>query len=110
MDESRQVFLSYHSADREVARDIALELRSQGLPVWFDDWELIAGEPFQPKLAGALRGADVIVVLIGPGVPGPWQSAEVQVAINRQIQDGGKNGKRVIPVLLPGAKREQIPD
>ncbi|HEX2245907.1 MAG TPA: formylglycine-generating enzyme family protein, partial [Gammaproteobacteria bacterium] len=41
-------------------------------------------------------------VFIGPSGIGPWQNAEMQAAINRRI---GKDGFRVVPVLLPGASR-----
>ena len=109
MDNSSQVFLSYHSTDREPVAEIAFELRSQGIQVWFDEWELIAGEAFQPRLAAALKHSENIAVFVGPGSNGPWQSAEVQVAVNRQIA-GHTVVQRVIPVLLPGGTLENVPD
>lgn len=34
------VFLSHNSKDKAVALDIAKRLRSDGLKVWFDEWEI----------------------------------------------------------------------
>jgi hypothetical protein len=110
MENSWQVFLSYHSADRAAVEEIAVELRRQGIRAWFDEWELIAGEPFQPRLAEVLRHSESIAVFVGPGPKGPWQAAEVQLAINRQIAGNSPQRQRVIPVLLPGGQLEDVPD
>ena len=110
MESFWQVFLSYHSTDRAAVEEIAFELRGQGIRIWFDEWELIAGEPFQPRLAEALRHSESIAVFVGPGPKGPWQAAEVQLAINRQFGGNSAQQHRVIPVLLPGGQVEDVPD
>jgi hypothetical protein len=48
------------------------------------------------------------VVFVGPEGLGPWQREEMSVAINRRVCDSEQRF-RVIPVLLPGAKRESLP-
>ncbi len=100
------VFLSYSSADRETAEELAHRLRQEGAVPWLDRWNLIPGEPWQPAIEEALRLAQTCAVLVGPGEIGPWQHEEMRVAIDRRVADGG-GAFRVIPVLLPGAERPQ---
>src|SRR5271167_847186 len=45
-------------------------------------------------------------VFMGPSGVGPWQNEEMRVAIDQRVRDSGRHF-RVIPVLLPGAKRAE---
>jgi hypothetical protein len=45
-------------------------------------------------------------VFIGPNGIGPWQNEEMRAAIDRRVTES-KGSFRVIPVLLPGATREE---
>ena len=47
-------------------------------------------------------------VFVGREGLGPWQTEEMSVAINRRVCDIQQRF-RVIPVLLPGAKRDSLP-
>jgi TIR domain len=38
------VFLSHSSKDKAVVRELAARLRSDGLRVWFDEWEIQPGD------------------------------------------------------------------
>ncbi len=75
------VFLSYHSDDRELATQIASELRDSGLRVWFDQWELRPGWTWVERLDDAIKDSNAAVVLIGPSGVGPWEAAEVRGAL-----------------------------
>src|SRR5688500_11555330 len=107
MSPERAVFLSYSSADRDIVEIIAFKLREKGMELFFDKWNLIAGERFIPELAEALEKAPAIVIFIGPTGRGPWQHVEVEHAINLRVRSGGKT--RVIVALLPGASLESVP-
>ena len=37
-------FLSHAEADKDVVRDIANRLKSDGVQVWFDEWEIRPGD------------------------------------------------------------------
>ncbi|MBN8442882.1 MAG: TIR domain-containing protein [Thauera sp.] len=102
------VFISYNSRNAEIVRRIAEHLRdTEKLRVWLDDWCLDPGLPWMDGLYKGLRASASVAVFVGPDGLGDWQAPELQVALNNQV----KSGKRVIPVLLPGAPApEKLPD
>ena len=65
---SHQVFISYAGADTEWARSFAKALREHGLNVWFDQFEIAAGEQWPDALESGLRDSDVFVTLVHPDV------------------------------------------
>ncbi len=98
------VFLSYSRTEGDPVEEIACRLDEAGLDIFLDKWSLVPGEPWQPELEEALLRSSVCVVFVGSEGLGNWQSAEMQIALNRQIANPG-TAYRVIPVLLPGAER-----
>lgn len=101
------VFLSYSTADREVVEALAGKLRDDyGVKVFLDRWELIPGAPWQQALEKALAESQCCAVFIGPQGLGPWHSNEMRVALGQRVE---QQPKRVIPVLLPGAEEDAIP-
>lgn len=97
-------FLSHNTADKPAVEALAHRLRQAGLEPWLDKWNLVPGEPWQAALADALDACATCVVFIGPGGIGPWQNEEMRAAIDRRVSGGAF---RVIPVLLPGAERDE---
>lgn len=59
-----QVFISYSHADSEWARSFAEALKKLGLRVWFDQFEIGAGESLRDALETGLRDSDVFVTLV----------------------------------------------
>jgi TIR domain len=74
--------------------------------VWLDKWHLIPGDPWQPAIEKALAKSETCAVFIGSGGIGPWQNEEMRAAIDRHVVED-RRLFRVIPVLLPGAKRAE---
>jgi tetratricopeptide (TPR) repeat protein len=105
---SAHVFLSHSTADKPAVENLARRLAEEGIEAWLDKWNLIPGDPWQPAIEEALADSETCAVFIGPSALSPWQKEEMRVAINRRVRDS-KNCFRVIPVLLPGAKRESLP-
>ncbi len=100
------VFLSHNSADKPSVEEVARRLVREGIQPWLDKWNLIPGEPWQVAIEEALDSCTTCAVFVGPGGTGPWQNEEMRAAIDRRV--GGSNGQfRVIPVLLPGAERDE---
>ncbi|HKM52727.1 MAG TPA: toll/interleukin-1 receptor domain-containing protein, partial [Isosphaeraceae bacterium] len=100
-------FLSYNSQDRTAVEDMERRLRAEGLTPYLELRELPPGREFQPALAEALRDSKTCVMFLGPSGLGPWQSEELQVAIDTRVRD---RDFHVIPVLLPGAERPRRGD
>src|SRR3954454_15358630 len=104
-----EIFLSYNSADRDDVSQIASKLHDLGFAVWFDEWLLIPGTPWQPALITGIDASRSVAVFVGPSGVGPWESAEMMLALDRALKD---RNFRVIPVLLPGAppyERVELP-
>ncbi len=100
------VFLSHNSADKPAVEALARKLRDEGLKVFFDQWELVPGEPWQEPLEQALAESGTCAVFLGPEGLSPWHTGEMRVALNQRVEE---QPKRVIAVLLPGASPEDLP-
>jgi hypothetical protein len=96
------VFLSHASSDKPVVEELARLLTLRGLRPWLDKWDLVPGEPWQEAIEKALADCPACAVCIGAGGFGGWQTEEMNGAIQLQV---GRERRRVIPVLLPGAER-----
>jgi len=100
-----EVFLSHTSADKECVKAIALQLKQHGIQTWLDEWNLVPGQPWVDALGEALRECSGCIVFVGPGDSGPWHHEEVRSALHLATRN---KSYRLVPVLLPGARREQL--
>jgi len=100
------VFLSHNSQDKPAVEELAHRLDKEGILVWLDKWNLIPGDPWQEAIEEALQQCKTYAVFIGGKGIGPWENEEMRAAINRRVSSG-RGHFRVIPVLLPGAVREE---
>lgn len=105
MAKSFDAFISHTSRDRPGVRRLAEALRSAGLAVWLDEWELVAGSPWQEALEVAIASSSAVLVVIGADGLGPWQQTEVAAALQYAVHDR----RPVIPVLLPGSRPAKLP-
>lgn len=99
MSRDIDLFISYHTPDRELACEFVTRLQSKGLRVWFDEKDLPFGQMFLRSLEEGIEAAPAIAVLIGCSGTGPWQQVEIFTALVKHV----KLGRPVFPVLLPGA-------
>jgi WD40 repeat protein len=98
------VFLSHASADKPAVEHLARKLREAGLEPFLDIWCLVGGKPWQPALEEGLNQSGCCAVFFGPvSKGGAWRNQETQLALARAAQDASF---RVIPVLLPRAKKD----
>jgi len=96
------VFLSHNSKNISVVRDLAKALREQGIKVWFDEWELIPGQPWREALERIIETTKSAAVLIGNDGIGPWEDREMSGCLSEFVD----RKMPVIPVLLPGCRDE----
>ena len=61
--EDCRVFLSYNRADVAVARSVGAHLALAGVKVWFDEWNIKAGDSIPGRLNEGLQGFDAFVIL-----------------------------------------------
>ncbi len=92
------VFLSHNKADKTVARSLGAYLVLAGANVWFDEWEIRAGDSIPGKLNDGLADFDVFILLwSGNAARSNWVRRELESAIHRIIETGRA---RIIPCLL----------
>ncbi len=96
------VFIAYHSADRETILRIGESLKAVGLRPWIDVWSLVPGLPWMTELEKAMKRIDAAAICVGPSGIGPWEDLELQAWLKRFV----KHDVRVMPVLLPGIADE----
>jgi hypothetical protein len=102
--EEFDVFLCHNWDDKPAVRELARRLRARGLRPWLDERELRPGLRWQPLLEEVLAGIPAAAVIVGPGGIGPWQNQELDVLMGMSVQ-----GRcTVVPVLLPGANRNDL--
>lgn len=95
------VFISYARDDSETADELAAELKSRGVSVFFDKDVLVAGTDFRKEIAQALSSAKAVVVLLSANTKrSSWVQEELSSVIERT------EGPRVIPVLLDSHAKE----
>ena len=104
------VFLCHSSSDTEAVERLAQRLEDEAqLRPWLAAWNLVPGEPPQEALELALDGSHTCAVFLGPSGIAPWQNNGIRTTLQDRFSRGGF---RVIPVLLPGARkpnRRQLP-
>ncbi|MES0336522.1 MAG: toll/interleukin-1 receptor domain-containing protein [Candidatus Magnetobacterium sp. LHC-1] len=102
------VFLSHRNEDKPIVEEIGRLLESKhSLNVWFDEWNIVPGTSFQDAMSKGLGESNTCAVFIGENTPQGWFKEEIEVALNRRTKD---TSFRVIPVLLPKAKADNVPD
>ena len=70
-------------------------MRLVGVDVWFDDWEIRAGDSIPGKMNEGLGAVDTVVILWSSDADrSEWVRAELETAITRGMQD---ETLRVIP-------------
>src|ERR1700680_1451116 len=95
------VFLSHSSKDTEVAREIAVRLRTDGLRVWFDDWEINLGDSVRAKIEEGLEQSRVLVLWLSAHAFGSdWTRLE---AGTFRFRDPQNKERRFIPLRLDPA-------
>jgi hypothetical protein len=105
MEKHYDVILIYNSGDSKRAEELAKVLSDAGLAVWFDKWNLAPGDSWAAAMAKAMSLSRYVIVLIGASSYGPWVQHEYRPAIHKTID----RDFRLVPVLLPGSRPENVP-
>ena len=92
------VFLSHSEKDKLVVRPIAERLRTDGLRVWFDEWEIRVGDSIPSKIEEGLEHSRVLVLCMSANAFGSdWATLESQTF---RFRDPLNKERRFIPLRL----------
>src|SRR5260370_5513840 len=98
---SYDVFLSHSSKDKSVVRAVAERLRTDGLRVWFDAWELRPGDSIPAKIEEGLEHSRVLVLCMSANAFGSdWALLESGTF---RFRDPLNKERRFIPLRLDDA-------
>lgn len=92
------VFLSHSSKDKAFVSRLATDLKSRGIPVWFDQWELKVGDSLTAKIEKGIEASGwLAVVLSTSSATSNWVQKELRAAQARELRD--KN-VFVLPIVI----------
>lgn len=100
------VFISHASEDKDaVARPLAEALRSNGISVWYDEFELRIGDSLRRKIDKGIANSNFGVIVISRDfIHKGWTNYELDGLITRTV-----NGEQVmLPIWHNVTKREVI--
>ena len=86
MSEAKDVFVSYAHADGAWVEVLAGNLHRAGLEVWFDEWEITAGDVLVHKLdQGILRSRNGVLVVSPTSMSRPIVAEEYAAMWTRAV-------------------------
>jgi hypothetical protein len=96
------VFLSYSSKDQTLVRELAERLKNDGLRVWFDEWEIRAGDNIPFKVEQGLESSRHLLLCMSANAFGSdWAALESQTF---RFRDPLNKKRRFIPLRLDDAE------
>ena len=100
-DFNYDVFLSHSSKDKDAVRAVAERLRSDGLRVWFDEWEMRPGDSVPKRIDDGLEQSRVLLFFMSANAFGSdWSRLESYTYLFR---DPLNIKRRLIPLRLDEA-------
>lgn len=97
-----KVFISYSHSDQDWAEKFAESMIKSGVSVWFDKFNIKAGESISEAIEKGLRDSDVVVLLVNSeNIKRPNLFFELGAAL-------GMN-KTIIPVVSEDFKSHNLP-
>lgn len=104
VEQTFDVFICHNSLDKQAIVELGTALKSQGLRVWIDIWELPPGRRWQDELEKIVSTCKAAAICVGGNGIGPWADMEMRGLIGRFVAER-QSGKMIpiIPTLLPGA-------
>ena len=92
MNHENHIFISYARKDQEFALKLAQDLRSAGVTIWVDKFDIPPGAPWDRTIQNALKTCESLLVILSPS---SVDSENVQDEVAFIL----KQKKPIIPVL-----------
>lgn len=92
-----KVFISYSSSDKDFVKQLAGSLRSRDVQVWWESWEIKAGDSIIKKIEEDIASSSVLILILSPAsISSRWIHKEFDAALIKQIND---RNIRILPIL-----------
>lgn len=104
---THKVFLSYkqRSKAEPIADIIADRLSHQHIEVWFDKWEIKAGDSVPGKIGEGFKSSDACLVFLESQYSSSdWCTKEMNTALTKAINEGFT----IIPILLEDCEKPEL--
>ena len=86
-ERTRSVYLAHAWEDKSIARPIAEGLMARGIEVWFDEWEIGAGDSLRRKMEQGLEECTHFVVLLTEtSIKKAWVAEEIDVGLMSAVE------------------------
>lgn len=92
-----KVYLAHATEDKPMVRPVAEYLMAHGVEVWFDEWDIEAGDSLRQEMESGLGWMTHFAVILTPiSITKPWVAREIDVGFTRLV--GGKS--RLVPLRV----------
>jgi hypothetical protein len=92
-----KVYLAHATEDKPMVRPVAEYLMANGVEVWFDEWDIKAGDSLRQEMESGLGWMTHFVVILTPiSITKPWVAREIDVGFTRVV--GSKS--RMVPLRV----------
>ena len=99
----KNVFISYSSADKELANRLTALFEDKGIEVFNDDRSVVAGEKWSALLINTLKEANAVLVILSEN---SRRSKWVEHELASALRFG--RGKTIVPIVV-GDKAKESP-
>jgi TIR domain len=97
MADPPKVFISHSKVNRAEAERLAQLLLANGVPVWYDDWEMLVGHNVYDSVYEAILRCDYLALLITrDALTSSWVKEELGLMRQRQLEE---RQVRILPLL-----------
>lgn len=96
MSKPPKAFICHSSEDDGLSKQIASDLRANGVEAWLDEWEICDGDSLTRKINDGIEECDIFIAVITPGsLKRAWVQHELSAGMIKRIEGSCK----LIPVL-----------
>lgn len=106
-DYKYDVFISHASEDKkDIVRPLALALKSKGVKVWYDEFELKIGDSLREKIDRGLTNSRFGIVVISRNfIKKKWTNYELNGIITKKISE-----ERIVLPIWHNITRQEVED
>lgn len=98
MNKSAKIFLSHSSKDKDFVRKLANDLQNNGVPIWFDEWELKVGDSLNSKIADGIKESGWLgIVISSNSINSKWVEKELNAGLATELE---KKQVFVLPIVI----------